>query len=46
MKKDLYKKGRSDLIKEIKKELSNILQTTNNPNDLMFDIMNLLKNLK
>ena len=46
MKKDLYKKGRLDLIKEIKEKLSNIIQTTNNPNDLMFDIMNLLKNLK
>jgi len=46
MKKDLYKKGRLDLIKEIKEKLSNIIQTTNNPNDLMFDIINLLKNLK
>ena len=41
-----YEQGRKDLIVEIKNELTKILDTTDNPNDLMFDIMSLLKSLK
>jgi len=41
-----YEQGRKDLIVEIKNKLTEILDTTDNPNDLMFDIMSLLKSLK
>ena len=41
-----YKKGRADLIEEIKAEVSHILDRTDNPNDLMFDMLSLLRSLK
>ena len=44
--KEAYERGRRDLIVEIKNKLTKILDTTDNPNDLMFDIMSLLKSLK
>jgi hypothetical protein len=46
MVKEAYDQGRKDLIVEIKNRLTEILDNTDNPNDLMFDIMNLLKSLK